>query len=96
MYSISGSVTYIYTHSFQLLFHDRLLQDIGYSALCSIVGPCYSSILYAVVGMKVSYCEHLDWSVGPVKLSTVSFSPVFTALTIRAGTRYEFVDRMNE
>ena len=31
---------------FQILFHSRLLQDIGYSALCYTVGPCCSSILY--------------------------------------------------
>ena len=31
---------------FQILFHSRLPQDIGYSALCYTVGPCCSSILY--------------------------------------------------
>ena len=32
--------------SFSFFFHYGLLQDIGYSSLCSIVGPCYLSILH--------------------------------------------------
>ena len=40
------SYTYIF---FQILFHYRLLQDIGYSSLCYAVGPCCLSILYPVV-----------------------------------------------
>ena len=34
---------------FQILFHYRLLQDMEYSSLCYILGPCYIPILYIVV-----------------------------------------------
>ena len=41
--------TYIYMYIlFQILFHSRLPQDIGYSSLRYTVGPCCSSILYIV------------------------------------------------
>ena len=38
--------TYIF---FYILFHYRLLQDIEYSSLCYIIGPCWLSALYVVV-----------------------------------------------
>ena len=31
---------------FQILFHYRVLQDIEYSVLSCVVGPCYLPILY--------------------------------------------------
>ena len=31
---------------FQIIFHYRLLQDIEYSFLCYVVGPCCLPILY--------------------------------------------------
>ena len=45
---------YIHTHTyiyilFQILSHYRLLQDIEYSSLYYIVGPCCLSVLYIVV-----------------------------------------------
>ena len=41
---------YIYIYVlFQILFHYRLLQDIEYSSLCYIVGPCCLSLLCTVV-----------------------------------------------
>ena len=44
----SDSVIYIYI-LFYILFHCGLSQDIGYSSLCSTVGPCCLSILYVTV-----------------------------------------------
>ena len=43
----SDSDTCVYL--FQILFLYRLLQNIDYSSLCYIVGPCWLSILYVVV-----------------------------------------------
>ena len=45
---------YVYMHVyiyilFQIVFHNRLLQDIEYSSLCYTVGLCCLSILYIVV-----------------------------------------------
>ena len=34
---------------FQILFHYRLLQAIGYSSLCYAVGPYCLSVLYMIV-----------------------------------------------
>ena len=41
--------SYIYTHLLHILFHYGLSQDIEYSSLCCIVGPCCLSILYIIV-----------------------------------------------
>ena len=43
---------YIYI-LFQILFHYRLLQDIGYSSLCCTVGPCCLSIFYSFVSVNL-------------------------------------------
>ena len=40
--------THIYAR-FQILFPDRLLQNIEYNSLCYTVGPCWLSILCIVV-----------------------------------------------
>ena len=40
------SVIYVYIH---ILFHYGLLQNIDYSSLCSIIGPCSLPILYIIV-----------------------------------------------
>ena len=43
-------VYYIYIYIlFYILFHYGLSQDIDYSSLCYMVGPCYLSILYIIV-----------------------------------------------
>ena len=39
----------LYIHSFSDSFPYRLLENIKYSSLCYIVGPCWLSILYIVV-----------------------------------------------
>ena len=41
--------TYTYMYSFQILFHYRLLQDVDYSFLCYIVGPCCLLRIYCSV-----------------------------------------------
>ena len=33
---------------FQIIFHNRLFQEIEYSSLCYTVGPCCLSILYKI------------------------------------------------
>ena len=38
--------TYIEIILFQILFHDRLLQDVEYSSLRYTVGPCCLPVLY--------------------------------------------------
>ena len=43
------SSTDIYIYFFQIFSPYRLLQNIEYSSLCCIVGPCWLSILYIVV-----------------------------------------------
>ena len=49
----SDSAIYIYTHTyiyfFFIFFHYGLSQDIEYSSLCRMVGPCCPSILYVRV-----------------------------------------------
>ena len=47
----SDSIIHKYTNIFlfYILLHYRLLQDIEYSSLCYIVGPCWLPILYIVV-----------------------------------------------
>ena len=45
---------YIYMHIhayilFQILFHFRLLQDIEYSSLCYVVGPCLSVLFILII-----------------------------------------------
>ena len=47
----SDSVTHMYI-LFQILFHYRLLQDIEYSSLYFIVGPCWLSILHTIVYIR--------------------------------------------
>ena len=42
---------YTRTYIYSSLFHYGLSQDIEYSFLCYIVGPCCLSILYTVVGI---------------------------------------------
>ena len=50
MYVYEYMYTYVYTSIlFQILFHYRILQNIEYSSLCYIVGPCWLSISYIVV-----------------------------------------------
>ena len=54
------SYTYIYKYKyifFQIIFHDRLLQDTEYSSLCYAEGP-YLSILYTVacIAFIDTYC----------------------------------------
>ena len=39
---------------FQILFHYILLQDIEYSSVCYIVGPCCLPVLYTVVCIYVN------------------------------------------
>ena len=47
---VCGIQLYIYTYSsFAIIFHYRLLQDIDYSSLCYVVGPCCLSSLYTVM-----------------------------------------------
>ena len=49
MLLVSG-VQFIYIYIlFHILVHHGLLQNIGYSSLCYVVGPCWLSILYIVV-----------------------------------------------
>ena len=43
---------YIHTH-IHICFHYGLLQDIEYSSLCYIVGPCFSPILYIIVYIEL-------------------------------------------
>ena len=52
MFQVYSKVIQLYIYIcilFQVLFHYRLLQDIEYSSLCYMVGPCCLSILYIVV-----------------------------------------------
>ena len=42
-------VHFLHTYFFNILFPYRLLQDIEYSSLCYIIGPCWLSALYVVV-----------------------------------------------
>ena len=69
----SDSAIYIYMHIiyiiyifvlFQILFHYRLLQDIEYSCLCYIVGPCCLSILYMVVCICLVFLKFIFGCVG--------------------------------
>ena len=46
----------------QILSHYRLLQDIEYSSLCCVVGPCSLSILYMVVCICQSHSPNLSLS----------------------------------
>ena len=43
-----GTVAFKKNFLFHIHFHDGLSQDIEYSSLCYIVGPCCLSILYLV------------------------------------------------
>ena len=45
----SGSVMHMWTLFFYILFHYGLLQDIEYSSLCNIVGPCCLSIARIII-----------------------------------------------
>ena len=52
MYMYVYEYMYMYVFAsilFQILFHYRILQNIEYSSLCYIVGPCWLSILCIVV-----------------------------------------------
>ena len=40
-------------HSFHVLFHSGLWQDVEYSSLCSIVGACCLSILYINIIVRI-------------------------------------------
>ena len=50
----SDSVIHIYT-LFQILFTCRLLQYFEWNSLCSIVGPCWLSILYIMCVLQCSF-----------------------------------------
>ena len=59
---------YIYIYiRFQILFHYRFLQDIDFSSLCYIVGPCCLSLLYIVVYISekamAPYSSTLAWKI---------------------------------
>ena len=71
----SDSVIHIYIHiPFQILFHYRLLQDIEYSSLCYIVGPCCLSILHLVACMCRCYSHFAPAAPVPAPVSSSPFS----------------------
>ena len=50
VYSIHFSdVCVLYTYTFQILFHYRLLQSIEYNSLCYTIRSCYLCILFILV-----------------------------------------------
>ena len=62
--------SYIYTHIlFHTLFHCGLSEDMEYSSLCYIVGPCLS-ILYAII--RKSKGTALTWPALPWSVETLS------------------------
>ena len=42
-FQVYSKVIQLHVYFFQILFYYRLLQDIEYSFLCYLVGPCYLS-----------------------------------------------------
>ena len=71
------STTYIYirvyTHTYTLHFYCGLSQNVEYSSLCCIVGPCLSILLYILVCICKSQTPNPS-------LPQPSFSPLATSL----------------
>ena len=68
---------------FQILFYYRLLQDIEYSSLCYIVGPCCLSTLQIVV--CICYPNYIQIYIYPNIISNSQFTlPLFRPLCVCA------------